>query len=102
MKYGTHSGHELADNSFQFLGHLKSSKEYLKAIGQAKKHRQQVLSYFDSRRLIDAEDLSVIISAKDYYNTVRKEIPNKSKPQTIMALSRILKDNNLFTALASV
>jgi hypothetical protein len=30
---------------------------------------------------------------KDYYNTVRKEIPDKSKPKTIVALLRMLEDN---------
>jgi MULE transposase domain len=35
----------------------------------------------------------VIVSAKDYYNTVRKEIPDKAKPKTIVALLRMLKDN---------
>jgi hypothetical protein len=31
--------------------------------------------------------------AKDYYNIIRKEIPNKLKPKTIMALLRMLEDN---------
>jgi DNA-binding HxlR family transcriptional regulator len=33
------------------------------------------------------------MSAKDYYNTVRKEIPDKAKPKTIVALLRMLEDN---------
>src|SRR5947207_5867463 len=61
MKCDTHSGHELADDPFQFTGHLKRSDEYQEALRQAKKHRQQVLPYSDSRRLIDAEDLGVIV-----------------------------------------
>jgi len=39
MKCNTHSGYELADDPFQFPGHLKSSEEYVEAIRQAKKHR---------------------------------------------------------------
>jgi hypothetical protein len=75
----------------------------VEAISQAKKHRQQVLPYSDSRRLIDAEDLDVIVSAKDYYNTVRKEISNKSKLQTIIALLRMFKDNGfIYRARVSV
>jgi hypothetical protein len=65
MKSLVHS-HELADDPFQFHGHRKESEEYRDTIRQAKKHRQQVLPYSDSRRLIDAEDLGVIISAKEY------------------------------------
>jgi hypothetical protein len=45
--------------------------------------------------LIDAEDLGVIVSAKDYYNTVRKERFNKAKSKTIITLLRMLKDNEL-------
>jgi hypothetical protein len=30
---------------------------------------------------------------KDYYNTMRKELSNKSKLKTIVALLRMLKDN---------
>jgi len=36
----------------------------------------------------------VIVSARDYYNTVRKEKPDKSKPKTIVALLRMLEDND--------
>jgi ABC-type phosphate transport system auxiliary subunit len=32
------------------------------------------------------------LSSRDYYNTVRKEIPDKSKPKTIVALLRTLED----------
>jgi hypothetical protein len=90
VKCGTHNGHELVDDSFQLPGHLKSSDEYMEAIRQAKKHRQQVLPCSDGRRLIDVEEPSVIVSAKDYYNTVRKEIPDKSKLKAIVALLRMV------------
>jgi ABC-type phosphate transport system auxiliary subunit len=51
-----------------------------------------VLPYSISRRLIDAEELGVVLLSRDYYNSVRKELPDKSKPQTIMALLRMLED----------
>jgi hypothetical protein len=85
--------HKLADNLFQFLAHLKSSKEYVKAFRQAKKYKEQILPYLDSRRLIDAENLGVIMLARDYYNTVRKVRPNKLKSIIIVALLRMLKGN---------
>jgi hypothetical protein len=92
IKYVFHS-HKLADDLFQFPAHLKSSKEYVKALRQAKKHRKQILPDLDNRRLIDAKDFGVIVSARDSYNIIRKERPNKLKSKIIVALLRILKDN---------
>jgi hypothetical protein len=88
IKYADHS-HELADDLFQFFIHLKNSKKYIKALRQAKKHRQQVLPYLDNRRLINFKDLSIIMLARDYYNIVRKKPPNKLKSKTIIALLKI-------------
>jgi hypothetical protein len=76
----THEGHQLVDDPFTFSAHLKSSSEYQEALKQATKHREQVLPYSVSRRLIDAEELGVVLSSQDYYNSVRKELPDKSKP----------------------
>jgi hypothetical protein len=33
-----------------------------------------------------------VLSSRDYYNTVRKEMPDKSKPKSIVALLRTLED----------
>jgi hypothetical protein len=56
-----HEGHQLVDDPFTFLAHLKSSSEYQEALKQATKHREQVLPYSVSRRLIDAEELGVVL-----------------------------------------
>jgi MULE transposase domain len=88
----THEGHQLVDDPFVFPAHLKSSEEFQEALRQAKKHREQVLPYSVSRRLIDAEEFGVMLSSRDYYNTVRKEMPDKAKPKTIIALLRVLED----------
>jgi hypothetical protein len=93
VQYNTYEGHQLIDNPFTFFGHLKSFDEFQKALRQVKKHREDILSYSISRRLINAEDLDIVLFLKDYYNTVRKEKPNKSKSKTIIALLRILKNN---------
>jgi hypothetical protein len=58
----------------------------------SKKHRKQVLPYSDSRRLIDAEDLGLVLSSKQYYNLIRKETPDKLKPYTVEALLLSLYD----------
>src|SRR5437764_1047237 len=69
-----------------FPAHLKATEEWQTARYMAKKHREQVLPYSDSRRLIDAEKLGLILSSKQYYNLIRKEVPDKLKPYTIEAL----------------
>jgi hypothetical protein len=35
----------------------------------------------------------VVLLSRDYYNSVRKQLPNKAKLEIIVALLRILKDN---------
>ena len=93
VQNGTHSC-QPADDPFSFPAHLKASEEFKEALHQAKKHRQQILSYSESRRLIDAEDFSVVVSSRDYYNSVRKEVPDKSKSRTIDALLVMLEENS--------
>jgi hypothetical protein len=92
MQNNVHHGHQLVDDPFMFPGHLNASEEYLEAHHQTKKHRDQVLSYSVSRRLIDAGDLGVVLSARGCYNSVRKELPDKAKPETIVVLLRMLED----------
>jgi hypothetical protein len=81
-----HQGHQLVDDPFIFPGHLKASEEYQEALRQVRVYRSQVLPYSVSRRLIDAENLGVILSPRDYYNSVRKDLPDKAKSQIIVAL----------------
>ena len=58
----------------------------------AKKPQQQALPYSHSRRLIDAEEFGIFLSSRAYYNSIRKEIPDKDKPHTIEALLISLHD----------
>jgi hypothetical protein len=53
MNYNTYKSYKLADDPFQFINYLKSLEEFYKALYQAKQYREIVLSYLDSRRLID-------------------------------------------------
>lgn len=39
------------------------------------------------------EDLGLILSKKQYYNLIRKEVPDKTKPHTIEALLLSLDDS---------
>jgi hypothetical protein len=92
VQHAAHENHQLVDDPFTFLAHLKTSEEFQEARRSVIKHRNQVLPYSVSRRLIDAKDLGVVLSARDYYNSVRKEIPDKTKPKTIVALLRTLEE----------
>jgi hypothetical protein len=52
-----------------------------------------VIPYSENRRVLEAKEFGLIISVKDYYNSVRKMIPDKDKPEII---------DNLFIALQEV
>ena len=45
-----------------------------------------MLSYSESRRLIDAEEFGLVLLLRAYYNSIRKEMPDRNKPHTIEAL----------------
>ena len=36
----------------------------------------------------------MVVSSRDYYNSIRKEVPDKSKPRTINALLVMLEENS--------
>ena len=50
-----------------------------------------MILYSESRRVLEAEEFSLTISAKDYYNSVRKIVPDKDNPETIDGLHRALQ-----------
>jgi hypothetical protein len=47
----------------------------------------------NSRRFIDAEDLGLIFSKKQYYNLIQKKVSDKIKLYTIEALLLSLNDS---------
>ena len=51
-----------------------------------------MIPYSESRRVLEAEEFGLIISAKDYYNSVRKMVPDKDKPETIDSLLVALQE----------
>ena len=78
-----HHGHTLIDNPLSIPAHLHSLEEYQAAKNTARKHRMAVIPYSESRRVLEAEEFGLTISARDYYNSVRKMVPDKDKPETI-------------------
>ena len=51
-----------------------------------------MISYSESRRVLKAEKFDFTISAKDYYNSVRKMISDKDKLKTIDGLLVALQE----------
>jgi hypothetical protein len=39
------------------------------------------------------EDLGVVLLSRDYHNSVRKQLPDKTKSEMTVALLRMLEDN---------
>jgi hypothetical protein len=61
--------------------------EFQEAYRLAVKYRSYMLFYAMSRQLIEMGEIGVVL-----YNSARKELPDKSKPQSIVALLRMLED----------
>jgi len=84
--------HELSSNLLSFPRHRQSLEEWQALIRTARKHREAVIPYSESRRVLESEEFGVTISAPEYYNSVRKMIPDKEQPQTIDGLLVALQE----------
>ena len=87
-----HKGHPLVDNPLSIPAHLRNLEEYQTVISTVRKHRQAVIPYSESRRVLECEEFGIHITARQYYNSVRKMIPDKSKPETIDGLLVALQE----------
>ena len=87
-----HHGHALIDNPLSIPAHLHSLDEYQTTKNTARKHRIAMIPYSESRRVLEAEEFGLAISARDYYNSVRKMVPDKDKPETIDGLLIALQE----------
>jgi hypothetical protein len=73
-------------NPLEYPSYRSSFEEYKALIHITIKHRIAVISYSDSRRILEAKKYRIIISAREYYNTVRKMISNNAIPETVNRL----------------
>jgi hypothetical protein len=87
-----HHGHKLIDNPLSIPAHLHSLEEYQAAKSTARKHRMAVIPYSESRRVLEAEEFGLTISARDYYNSVRKMVADRDRPETIDGLLVALQE----------
>lgn len=72
--------------------HRQSLEEWQALIRTARKHHKAVIPYSESRRVLKTEEFGITISAHEYYNSVRKMIPDKEQPQTINGLLIALQE----------
>jgi hypothetical protein len=69
-----------------------SFKEYKAFIYTIIKYRIAIISYSDSRRILEVKKYKIIISAREYYNAVRKIIPNNIISKTVNKLLVIFEE----------
>jgi hypothetical protein len=71
--------HPLADDPLVYPTHRHSTSEYQEQIVQARTHREKVLPFSTSRRVLEDPEYGLMISSREYYNQVRKLCPDKTK-----------------------
>jgi Fe2+ or Zn2+ uptake regulation protein len=79
-------------NPLEYPSHRSSLEEHKAFIYTAIKHRIAVILYSDSRRVLEAKKYRIIISTREYYNTMRKIIPNSVMPKTVNRLLVTLEE----------
>jgi MULE transposase domain len=84
--------HSLSTNPLSFPRHRQALDEWQALIQTARKHRQAIIPYSDSRRVLESEEFGVTITAREYYNSVRKMVADKDQPQTIDGLLVALQE----------
>lgn len=84
--------HELSSNPLFFPRHRQALQEWQDLIRIVRKHRQAVIPYSESRRVLESEEFGITISAREYYNSVRKMVADKDLPQTIDGLLVALQE----------
>jgi len=88
----TDHSHPLATNPLSFPRHRQALDEWQDLLRTARKHRQAVIPYSESRRVLEAEDFGLTITSREYYNSVRKMVADKDQPQTIDGLLVALQE----------
>ena len=87
----SHSHHLRAD-PLTYISHRQSTTEFRKQLVNTKIHREKIIPYSTSRRVLEDEEYGLIITAKEYYNQVRKQPANKNKPKTIEGMLVALQE----------
>ncbi|OQV08491.1 MULE transposase domain-containing protein [Cladophialophora immunda] len=81
-----YSSHPLSDNPLIFAGHRDRLAEFQAAKSQARLHRLNTLPFSASRRILDSNDFGVVLTSKEYYNSVRFKPASKDDDKLINGL----------------
>ncbi|OQU95193.1 hypothetical protein CLAIMM_01436, partial [Cladophialophora immunda] len=81
-----HTGHPLSDNPLIFYRHREGLAEFQAAIAQARLHRINTIPFSASRRILGSDEFGVILTSKEYYNSVRYKPASKDNDRTINGL----------------
>jgi hypothetical protein len=84
--------YDLSSNPLSFPRHRQALEEWQALMQTARRHREAVIPYLESRRVLEYEEFGITISAREYYNLVRKMTANKDQPQTIDGLLVALQE----------
>ena len=88
-----HEGHQLTDDPLLFPINMRSLSEYQMLRTIATQHRQAIVSYQTSRRVIESmEEFGINLTARQYYNTVKNAKGDKNAPETIGGLLIALEE----------
>jgi hypothetical protein len=79
-------------NPFGYKIHVKETTEYKILTTKARHMRFAMVSYSDSKRVLQMEGLGFTIDSSTYYNTVRHNRPSSDDSQTIQGLLVALAD----------
>src|SRR5271154_2082035 len=96
-----------------YISHRHSVTEFCEELINIKTHREMIILYSISRRVLEDEKYRFIIIAKEYYNQVRKQPTDKNKlkiiKEIIITLQEIsfiyrikvnIKENNFRTIIS--
>ena len=94
IKSLTHEDHDLTENPLTvFPRYLVETQEYREVLETARYYRLAIIPYSASRRVLESTEFGISLTHKQYYNSVRRIIPNKDDSLSIQGLLIALFDH---------
>jgi hypothetical protein len=91
ITWDSHS-HPLMADPLTYISYRHSITEFREQLVNTRTYREKIIPYSVSRRVLEDEEYRLIITAKEYYNQVRKQPANKNKPKTIEGIIITLQE----------
>jgi mannose-1-phosphate guanylyltransferase len=77
-----------------YIFYKYSTTEFCKQLINIRTHREIIILYSTSRRVLENEKYRLIITAKEYYNQVRKQVADKNKLKIIEEIIVALQETD--------